>query len=58
MNEQTIFQNVSMLVFNAMQRGVDRETAMKDAEETMRQMIQLSKKLALTTTDDSAGTVK
>lgn len=46
MNEQQIFSNMSMLVFNAMNRGVDRDTAMADAEETMRLLIQKSREMA------------
>lgn len=46
MNEQTIFQNISMMVFNAMNRGVDKETAMKEAEETMKALIQKTKEIA------------
>lgn len=46
MNDQMIFQNLSMMAFNAMNRGVDRDTALKEAEETMRLLIKKSHDLA------------
>jgi hypothetical protein len=49
MNEQMIFQNMSALMFNAINRGTDRDTAIKEAEETMRLLIQKSRSMAVET---------
>ncbi len=46
MDEKMIYQNMSQLVFNAMTRGVPREEAIKNAEETLRELMKKTKTLA------------
>ncbi len=46
MDEKMIYQNMSQLVFNAMMRGESRENALKDAEETLRELLKRSKSMA------------
>lgn len=46
MNEQQIFQSMSMMVFNAINRGVPKDAALKEAEETMRLLIEKARGLA------------
>lgn len=46
MNEDTIYQSMSQLVFNAMMRGENKDKAMKDAETTIRELVKKSKAIA------------
>jgi hypothetical protein len=46
MDENTIYQSMSQLVFNAVMRGENREKAIKDAEETLRQILKRSRAIA------------
>jgi hypothetical protein len=46
MNEQMIFNQISQLSFQNMMKGMDNETAVKEAEKTVKLMIQTSKKIS------------
>lgn len=57
MNEQWIAQNMSTLVFNNLNRGMDKASAIKDAKETMQQILESSKNLydEMSSNDGSAS---
>jgi hypothetical protein len=47
MNETMIFQALQQLTFNAIMRGVPNDEAIKTSEETVKQMVEKARKIAL-----------